>query len=359
MSYTYHGTNGWIKQPNRIVKTFPSGLCMIQQDYIRRKDLVDYSSFLQGQRIPDADAKPCIDGAFIFPEPQYQDTGDGFVKCTVTAYGRVNKTGSVTLRKVPVYIYLTLSERKTGIDFENGQFICRSEIVSQLGWPAGGYVRYPYGGTPEDGLIDYPTLKIVLPSDESPSTIPPTNLINLYVAETGENITNKTFTPAIFGFFDYNSIGNFEGKKLTVELVIDRIETTDFGRFQEYSISWRHIGSPSADFGEFVEKGSWSPFYPSVSITTSSVTTAGFTFTAGASDAVEAGFRCVDPLLDVTQTIVTIEQGATVITSFDVPTAKVGPITLTALTSGLQYEINAIVKNQYVTGGDRKLVTLP
>ena len=354
MSYTYHGTNGWIKQPNRIVKTFPSGLCMVQQDYIRRKNLVDYSSFLQGQRIPDADAKPCIDGAFIFPEPQYQDTGDGFIKCTVTAYGRVNKTGSVTLRKVPVSIGLILHERIRGIDFVDGEFTCRNEMNSR--------VKYPYEGGNAAGLIDYPTLKIVLPSDESPSTILPTNLINIYVAETGENITNKTFTPAILGFFDYNSIGNFEEKKLTVEYVIDRIETTDFGRFQEYSISWRHITAPGAYFGEFVRKESWSPFYTAISITTSSVTTAGFTFTAGASYAVEE-VGCVDELLNPTQTIVRINQGATVITSFDSPTAKVGPITLTTLTSGITsgvtYAINATVKNQYVSEVRGEYVNLP
>jgi len=95
MAYTYHGTVGWIKQPNRIVKTFRSGLCMIQQDYIRRKDKVDFFTFREGDRISDQDSAPCIDGAFIFPTPEYRDTGNGFISCTVTSYGRVNTDGVV------------------------------------------------------------------------------------------------------------------------------------------------------------------------------------------------------------------------------------------------------------------------
>ena len=99
MSYIYKGAEGWIKQPNRMVKTFRSGLCMIQQDYIQRKDKVDFFSFREGDRLSDEDAEPCIDGAFIFPAPEYKDMGNGFISCTVTAYGRLNTDGVVDLNK--------------------------------------------------------------------------------------------------------------------------------------------------------------------------------------------------------------------------------------------------------------------
>jgi len=100
MSYIYHGETDWIKQPNRVVQTFRSGLCMIQQDYIRRADdQIDYFTFREGDAIPSEDASQCIDGAYIFPAPSYQDMGNGFIKCTVTAYGRVNTTGVVDLNK--------------------------------------------------------------------------------------------------------------------------------------------------------------------------------------------------------------------------------------------------------------------
>lgn len=99
MSYIYKGAEGWIKQPNRMVKTFRSGLCMIQQDYIQRKDKVDFFSFREGDRLSDEDSEPCIDGAFIFPAPEYKDMGNGFISCTVTAYGRLNTDGVVDLNK--------------------------------------------------------------------------------------------------------------------------------------------------------------------------------------------------------------------------------------------------------------------
>jgi hypothetical protein len=72
---------------------------MIQQDYIQRKDKVDFFSFREGDRLSDEDAEPCIDGAFIFPAPEYKDMGNGFISCTVTAYGRVNTDGVVDLNK--------------------------------------------------------------------------------------------------------------------------------------------------------------------------------------------------------------------------------------------------------------------
>lgn len=105
MSYIYKGTDGWVKQPNRMVKTFRSGLCMIQQDYIQRKDKVDFFAFREGDRLSDEDSEPCIDGAFIFPAPEYKDMGNGFISCTVTAYGRVNTDGVVDLnRRLGIYV---------------------------------------------------------------------------------------------------------------------------------------------------------------------------------------------------------------------------------------------------------------
>jgi hypothetical protein len=97
MAYTYHGTQGWVKQPNRIVKTFDSGLCLIQQDYIRRKDKVEYFTFKEGDALSVADSQPCIDGAFIFPDPQWRDQGNGFIEVSISAYGRSNTVGKTEI----------------------------------------------------------------------------------------------------------------------------------------------------------------------------------------------------------------------------------------------------------------------
>ena len=98
INYTYHGSAEWIPQANRLVKTFRSGLCMITQDYICRNDgKTDYQRFSQGDILNDA--TPCMDAAYIFPAPDYQDMGNGFIKATVTAYGRVGTSAVVDISK--------------------------------------------------------------------------------------------------------------------------------------------------------------------------------------------------------------------------------------------------------------------
>jgi hypothetical protein len=81
----------WIKQGNRLVKTWPSGLCLIQQDYIAPTALVDYDVFKAGDALNDS--SPCVGSAYIYPTPEYQQLENGFTKCTVSAYGRINSTG--------------------------------------------------------------------------------------------------------------------------------------------------------------------------------------------------------------------------------------------------------------------------
>ena len=344
MAYNYHGTAGWIKQPNRIVKTFESGLCLIQQDYIRRKDKVEYFTFKKGDALSVADSQPCIDGAFIFPEPDYQDMGNGYIKCTITAYGRVNTTGSVTTRKEPVALTANVSEFKRGISADlqtcqtTGQFSFENEVAL-------------YSGL-DPGLVDIPILKIVLGANESPSTIIPANLVNVFVAATGENITNKLFFPQITGLNEDNSIpasfgADFEGRKLQTEFRIDRVETTDYGRFKEYTLSWRIVMSPSMDLGTFIRKGTWSPFaFPETTITTTSIGSSTFTFTGGANYAVlQSG--CVLPQLHVNKTDVLIKQASTTITAFTTAQPAVIGQVIGGLTPNTTYAISVTCANNY------------
>lgn len=94
MSYIYKGETGWIKQPDQTVSVFPSGLCLIQQSHLIRKDNFEIGAFSIGDRLPAEDTSMCVDGAFIFPSPQYSDAGNGFMRCLISAYGRVNTTGT-------------------------------------------------------------------------------------------------------------------------------------------------------------------------------------------------------------------------------------------------------------------------
>jgi len=94
MSYIYHGKTGWIKQADQTVSVFPSGLCLIQQSYLINKDNFEIGAFSIGDRLPGEDTSMCVDRAFIFPSPQYSDAGNGFMRCLISAYCRVNTTGT-------------------------------------------------------------------------------------------------------------------------------------------------------------------------------------------------------------------------------------------------------------------------
>lgn len=250
-NYQYHGESGWIKQPNRIVKTFPSGLCMIQQDYIRRKDRVDYFTFKEGDPISEADSAPCIDRAYIFPTPDYQDTGDGFIKCTLTAYGRVNINGQITKEIAAGYFsfdYNVAEPDKSASSvveapaFVYGlipryvqKFVSSSDLIGQgilslqgleLETPAGvigsnGTAVVPYG------LWEASMRQLGI---EIPSSV--------NVEYNGENykIFHTVFNSESLGFSFL--LGDFSGgianRRTTSN--IERIDSVNFGYFTEYTI---------------------------------------------------------------------------------------------------------------------------
>jgi hypothetical protein len=96
-NYTYHGTRDLIALPGRSVQTFPSGLVRVDRTYACRA--ADAGRFRQqfavGNPLPFDDGTPSIDQMSIFPEPQEEQGDDGFVRFRVSAYGRVNTTGTV------------------------------------------------------------------------------------------------------------------------------------------------------------------------------------------------------------------------------------------------------------------------
>jgi hypothetical protein len=90
MAYTYHGTQGLIPLPGRTVETYPSGLVRVEREYACRKvDEVRYRSQLTvGLRPPFDIESPAKDGLSIFPEVRQTSLDNGFIKFSVTAYGR-------------------------------------------------------------------------------------------------------------------------------------------------------------------------------------------------------------------------------------------------------------------------------
>lgn len=264
MSYIYHGQKGWIKQPNRNFKTFESGLCMIQEQYICRADDVDYGVFRLGDPIADSD--PCIDGAYIYPEPSFQNLGNGFIQATVTAYGRINTTGSMftnsVFAKIPAYINYG--------DFNNcdaaEQVGCYGEVELQIG--------------SVDIIYPKTVLKIVLPQNYFPRLNIAQEDIVFYDTE-GNNITNRTYFP-----FDFNTTniltqdlgpdiipsvyhGDFSGQKIQLTASANDIESTNYGKFTEFVVKYNDIKYPNDPFnrvgiwfGSFYKKEAPIIYYP-------------------------------------------------------------------------------------------------
>jgi hypothetical protein len=81
-------------QPGRTVTTFPSGLILVDQNYICADSdaAASRSTLAVGNPMPDGDSSPSIEGLAIFPAPQENRRGDGFTEFTVSAYGRSTTT---------------------------------------------------------------------------------------------------------------------------------------------------------------------------------------------------------------------------------------------------------------------------
>jgi hypothetical protein len=221
MSYIYHGKKGWIKQPNRNFKTWESGLCMVQEQYICRADDVDYSAFQLGD--PIENSEPCIDGAFIYPEPVYENLGNGFVQATVTAYGRVNNSGC----------YSSILTKLTR-DFR---------IIEYYQDPAEPNYEYLQRGPYYlDYYVNTPILKIVYPREELPLSVNPYPFAS-YTNLSGEKLNlvfpmdfNLSINPSAYH-------GWFEGDEFVKDLRITRFDSVNFGAFTEYTIQWTEANS--------------------------------------------------------------------------------------------------------------------
>lgn len=97
MPYTYYfKSRGLVALPGRSVQTFPSGLVRVDRTYACHPDdaALHRPQFAIGNPLPLDDGTPAIDGLSIFPEPREEEGDDGFYKFSVSAYGRVNTTGT-------------------------------------------------------------------------------------------------------------------------------------------------------------------------------------------------------------------------------------------------------------------------
>ena len=168
MSYTIFIANptALIPQPGRAVNTFPSGLVRVDQTYLglTSQATTHRATLAVGNDMPDGDSSPCIDGLKIFPEVQERRREDGFTEFIVSAYGRVNTTGSVVFN----WEVFTLSAfNTTGIYKQKTKTISRvlisgteynfSEDVSGVTEPIliDGYSWGNFGNSWDSGVSAY------------------------------------------------------------------------------------------------------------------------------------------------------------------------------------------------------------
>jgi hypothetical protein len=85
----YTSLNEWIPQPGRITRSWPSGLVLLQQDFIGNLDTLGPVA-VPGAPFPADDAGT---SAQVYGLPEYRDLGNGLQSATVSAYGLAPGSG--------------------------------------------------------------------------------------------------------------------------------------------------------------------------------------------------------------------------------------------------------------------------
>jgi hypothetical protein len=257
--YRTNSASPWIKQGNRLVKTWPSGLCLIQQDYVAPTALVDYEAFQEGDSIADSD--PCIDGAYIFPAPDYQQQENGFTRCTVSAYGRWRTGQHITRQKreLTLGVYGWINNMPIGVNNST------ETVYFALPSPPNLYYLNKTKVFAEDLVLKF----VVPPNSDLPLT-PPLSASRLYKSsgeKLPEEITISNLLPLLGGEIHWQTVGGelvvegssaitpaeFESASVgydsfgvmesMLSLTLTRCESVDFGYFSEYTASFEVGGS--------------------------------------------------------------------------------------------------------------------
>jgi len=90
----YTSLTDWIPQPGRITRSWPSGLVLLQQDFIGNLDTLGPVA-VPGDPFPADDAGT---GAKVYGLPEYRQLDNGMTSATVSAYGLV--PGQAGVQKV-------------------------------------------------------------------------------------------------------------------------------------------------------------------------------------------------------------------------------------------------------------------
>ena len=212
MAYNYHGTSNLIALPGRSVQTFPSGLVRVDRTYAcRAADAGRYrQQFAVGNILPFDDGAPSIDPLSIFPEPKEEQGDDGFYRFSVSAYGRVNTTGTVqSFFEEGTFTIITSLQGNLSITTNTLQLACVNEIA----------------------IASYVALNTNQPIDNLPSDIP----LRVYIRQNGSLVPIESVYPS-GTTFEYS--GGTLGKiatttTVTINNIIEDSPGTVYGAWKE------------------------------------------------------------------------------------------------------------------------------
>ena len=212
MNYTYHGTRDLIVLPGRSVQTFPSGLVRVDRTYACRA--ADAGRFRQqfavGNPLPFDDGAPSIDQMSIFPEPQEERGEDGFVRFRVSAYGRVNTTGTVQSF------------------FEEGRFTINSFSLFP---PTSTFNTSQSGCVNEVAIVSFVAPNTNDPIDNLPKDIP----LRVYVGQSGRLAPIQSlYRPGTVFTESGGTLGRIQTTtSVTINNIIEDSPGTVFGAWKE------------------------------------------------------------------------------------------------------------------------------
>jgi hypothetical protein len=223
MSILIYSSRDFIPLPGRTVQTFPSGLVRVERSFAcRRSAAPAYRELLRvGAPMPEDDGSPAIDGLYIFPEPQEQDRGDGFVEFRVTAYGRTSVFQSSNIERGSVRGTYTHVLSYT------------SSVVGGESRPAGSIItQFP-------SINETYTLRGVLAfSDSTGLALAKPTIATPMVYPIGG--TTPLVAREILGPFGTDDAGRRTRgvDRLTLNISLESYSAASFGTWAEYTVTW-------------------------------------------------------------------------------------------------------------------------
>ena len=234
-------TNGLYPTGQRSVSTFPSGLIRVDQTFVCRTSAAatHRADLAVGEDMPGG-STPAIDGLKIFPEPQEKRRDDGFTEFIVSAYGRANNNGSVTISKRIRYfaskayisdvVTLTTS-RKIGttisipefdsntsfLSGQNGVFVFNNKTISFQGYDTDTTIGPTYS-------LSKPQIFIIVSPDTTSSVS--TQGPKKYITVPYSKLFMSSYNETNFGEFNEVTI-NYDSSDLSLAIQ-DSVLTGDY-----------------------------------------------------------------------------------------------------------------------------------